>query len=695
MPMSARRSKTGSRRPAPREPFPALAAALRDLPPGGKLDLGGLPGSGPAWLLARTLSSNDGSVRGPVLVVCPDEISADRFAADLDFFLRASTTNGGEGQGPAATSQVVRLPADESLPYEDGTRDRDTLMSRMAALDHLRRGSARVLVGSARALSQRLPPPSVSDTHGFSLRPGDEVGRGELAKRLALAGYQNAPLVEDPGSFALRGGIIDLWSMRQDQPVRIELFGDEIESIRSFDPETQRTLAVLDHAEVSPAGEALFSSESIRRATAGVRELAGELGLPTRSVRGVVDEIERGQTGLGVEAFLPAFYEGGLVPLAKWLEGFDLLFTIDPAGCDARLLELWAHASAAHEEARARGAVVFPPQAHFLEPEEALESVSSLRRLYVHELLIEEQDRRAIRFDLSALDDLRRPSLGESEEMGTLGPFVRRLHEWRGRGRTVALAATSPGQADRLRRLLEDRDVSVHPATGPLDPADPRSLGHQLVELHLLVGEVSTGFEDPETGLVLVAEADLLGTRPAKGRRRGPSRRRVEETFATGFQDLTEGDLVVHVEHGIGRYQGLRRLSIRGISGDFLLIEYAGRDKIYLPVHRLGLVQRYVGGEGEGVRLDRLGSKSFALRKKKVKEELLKMAAELLDIYAARKAHPGTAFGPPDQLFREFEAAFPYEETEDQSRAIEEVLSDMRREEPMDRLVCGDVGYGK
>jgi transcription-repair coupling factor (superfamily II helicase) len=677
-------SERRSRRARASGPFSVLKQALADLPEGGRLDLGGLPGAGPAWLAARLLA--DGGARPPVLVVCPHEAAADRFADDLAFFLKAG------GADPEADDGVVRLPADEILPYDDGAPDRGTLLSRMAALDRLRRGEVRILVVGVRGLAQRLPPPGVEGGEGFTLRPGEAVDRDDLARRLALAGYQNAPLVEDPGTFSVRGGIVDLWSPRHDRPVRVELFGDEIDALRAFDPETQRTIEAVEVAEVSPAQDALFTPETIRRATAGVRELAGELGLPTRSVRGIVDEIERGQA-FGIEAFLPAFYDGGLVPLSDWLPKIPVALVQDPAACDAELLELFARARAAHEEVRARGEAAFPPEAHLLDPDAAWATLGPARRLDVHELLVEGPGGGAIRFDLTPVEGLRRAILDHVGD-GALLPLVRRLEGWRRKGRTVALVATSPGQADRLRRLLEDRDVSVHAATGVLDPSEPKALGHPLIDVHLLVGDLSAGFEDAESGLVLLSEADLLGTRPARRPRRA-SARPPEEAFAAAFQDLSEGDLVVHVEHGIGRYLGLTHLSVRGVEGDFLLIAYAGNDKIYLPIHRLGQVQRYVGAEAEGVKLDRLGGHSFALRKKKVKEELLKMAAELLDIYAARKAHPGTAFSAPDGMYREFEAGFPYDETEDQARAIDEVVSDMQKPEPMDRLVCGDVGYGK
>ncbi len=619
-------------------------------------------------------------------VVCPDEASADSMANDLRFFAVAS----GQSQGG---EDIVRLPCEEILPYDDGSISRDVLISRMAALDVLHRGRAHVLVLSAAALSRRLPPPEIAKQHGFAVSVGDTVDRDDIARGMGLAGYQNVPLVEDPGTFALRGGIIDLWPPRSELPVRVELFGDEVDSLRTFNPETQRTIASLEVLETGPAHQVLFTEDTIRHATTQVRVLAGELGVPASQVRGIIEEIREARSFLGIESLLPAFYEGGLVPLSSWLEDFDVVIMSDPAGCSEELLRIWSHARAAYLEARGRGEVVFPPESHYLDPDAAMASLEYLRRVDIHELLIGGPGDKAIRFEARPIDDLRREFLGLGEESRSLAPLVKRLGKWRKKNLTVALACGSPGQVDRFQRLLEDREVAAYPAGGPLDPLEPARLGHETVDIHLLNGNLSSGFEDPSAGLVLLAEADLLGRRLE----RRPSRVRQERTgeaFTESFSDLTVGDLVVHTDHGIGKYLGLTRLEIGEVAGDFLLIEYSGGDKIYLPVHRLGRVQRYVGTP-DAVRLDRLGGQSFELRKKKVKEELLKMAAELLDIYAARKAHPGTAFSPPDAVYREFEAVFPYDETEDQARAVEEVVEDMQKPEPMDRLICGDVGYGK
>ena len=590
--------------------------------------------------------------------------------------------------------QVVRLPADEILPYDDLSPDRGTVLARLGALFHLRRGEGmRAVVVGARGLAQRLLPVAEIDAHGHSVAAGGPCDRDQLARDLALAGYQHVPLVEDPGTFSVRGGLVDVFSPLYDAPARLELFGDEIESIRFFNPETQRTTGETTRLRLAPARETLFTPKTIRLATLAARELAAEVGRPTRQLRSLVDDIEQGRAAFGVEALLPGFFEGPLSPLADYLEGVRLAYVEDPEAVAEAVAGLWERAQDEFEAARGRGELAFPAERHYLDPAGALGVLGTMPVVAHVPLLVEGEATEALALNLAPTAFLHQEILDHHGEDGALTPLIHHLAAWRERGLAAVLACQSAGQADRLGRLLLDRRVMVRRHDPLPDLTRAGELYDPAVGAHLVVGDLDTGFVDPSSQVVLLSDADVLGAPPTRRRR---ARRLTDEAaLASAFRELTEGDLVVHVEHGIGRYAGLTRLNLRGVEGDFLVVEYAGKDKIYLPVHRLGQVQKYVGGDPEHVRLDRLGGQAFAVRKKKVKEELLKMAAELLDIYAARKAHPGTAFSAPDAYFREFEAEFPYEETVDQAEAIEAVLADMQRVEPMDRLVCGDVGFGK
>src|SRR5207302_5624824 len=272
-----------------------------------------------------------------------------------------------------------------------------------------------------------------------------------------------------------------------------------------------------------------------------------------------------------------------------------------------------------------------------------------------------------------------------------LQPLVRRLEALRERGAAAVIACHSSAQAERTRRLLLDRNLMAQ--IEPHLPEQPAAMFSPHVHAHLVVGEISAGFIDLHERFALFSDEDVFG--PLAPARKTPRRPKSFGPEGADFRDLKEGDLVVHVDHGIARYDGLTRLNVRGFAADFILLHFAGKDKLYLPVGRLRQIQKYAGGDPEKVRLDSLKSQTFQKRKARVKEELLKMAAELLDIYAARAAHQGYAYTPPDALYRQFEADFEFEETPDQERAIGEVLGDMQQQKPMDRLVCGDVGYGK
>ncbi|HET8723156.1 MAG TPA: transcription-repair coupling factor [Anaeromyxobacteraceae bacterium] len=651
-----------------------------------RADVTGLPGAARGRLVQDLLSPGPARARC-VLCVAAGEEEADRLARDVAFFL-----------GDAA---VVRVPADAVLPYDDLSPDRGLEMDRLAALArlHLGGGSVRAVVVSARALSRRHVPRAELERHLELLGPGAAVDRDALAARLVELGYARVPLVEDPGTFAVRGAVVDVWSPLHDRPVRLELFGDEVESARAFEAGTQRSLGDVAELVVAPAREALFTASGKAAAVRAVRELAERVDRPTSKVREVLDAIEGGTPFFGLEALLPGFHPGGLGTLLDYLPAGTALLLDDPDAIRQAQADLGAELAREHAAALRRDELALPPEAHFLPADAVAALLRPLPALRLHRVWMGREE--PIRFALGDTSAIR----GEIEQAhgdeGALAPLVRRLQEWRSRGVAAAVATHSPSSADRLRRLLEDRRVAtrVHPSP----PGELRALWDPAVHVHLVPGDVSRGFVDVQGGVALVADEEILGRRVRKRARAA----RVESALVAGFRDLNPGDLVVHVEHGIARYGGLTKMQIRGVEGDFLVLQYEGADRLYLPVAKLRQVQKFTGAAPDAIRLDRLGGSSFALRKARVKEQLLKMAAELLDIYAARAAHHGFAFAAPDEIFREFEAEFPWEETPDQAKAIQDVISDMTKgriegrdgapapRAPMDRLVCGDVGYGK
>jgi len=652
----------------------------------GAADVTGLLGAS-RGLVARDLLAGGEGRAGPLLAVAADEDEADALGRDIAFF--------------AGETAVVRVPADAVLPYDDLSPDRGVEMERLSALArlHLRPEGARAVVVSARALARRTVPRALFERTSELLGPGLRVDREALTARLTELGFARVPLVEDPGTFAVRGGIVDLWTPADEGPVRLEFFGDEIESCRRLDPQTQRSLGEVPEVLLCPAREALFSTEGRAAAREAVREAAERVNRPTSRVREILDAIDAGTPFFGLEALLPGFHPGGLGTLLDYLPGGAPAYLDDAAGVEQALHDLEAELAREHAGALRREELALPPQAHFLSAGEALARLAGRPVVRRHRVWLGTGE--PLRYPIEEIGGLRGEIEAAHGEEGALAPLTRRLEEWRRRGIAAVVACATPSSADRLRRLLEDRHQVARSRTGPL--GDAGALYDPAVHAHLVPGDVSGGFVDGPSGLALLSDEEIFGRRV----RRKARASREENAFAAAFRELDEGDLVVHVEHGIARYGGLTKMRVGGVEGDFLVLAYQGADRLYLPVAKLRQVQKFTGASPEAVRLDRLGGQSFALRKARVKEQLLKMAAELLDLYAARAAHPGFSFAEPDEIYREFEAEFPYEETPDQAKAIADVLADMRKRGrpggpapsappgPMDRLVCGDVGYGK
>jgi transcription-repair coupling factor (superfamily II helicase) len=689
---------------------------------GGEAAVVGLQGAA-RGLLARALL--EGAKGRTLLAVAGDEDQADALAGDLSFFLAAAARDG--------APPVLRIPADPVLPYDDLSPDRGLEMERLAALCrlHLHGSAVRAVVVSARALARRMVPRAAFEAHADLVGKGASVDREAFAAKLVALGYARVPLVEDAGTFAIRGGIVDLWSPAEERPVRLELFGDEVESARWFEAEGQRTIGRGDAAPpgspnapaspppvggrsppppslapgqpppaapaladpevvICPAREALFTEEGRAAARQAVLDAAERVNQPTSKVRELLDAIDASTPFFGLEALLPGFHPGGLSTVFDYLPKDTVVYVDDAAAVTEALADLEAELAREHAATVRREELALPPEAHFLSPAEVEAMVGGRPRVRRHAVWMGTEE--PIRFTLGDTASLRAEIEGAHKEQGALAPLARRLDDWRRRGLATVIACATPSATDRLKRLLEDRRMMARAHRGPFVEAAP--LYDPGVHAHLLPGEITHGFVDEGARLALLSDEEIFGRRVKKRARTA----KLENAIAAAFKDLNEGDLVVHVEHGIARYQGLTKMQIRGVEADFLVLAYDGADRLYLPISKLRQVQKFTGAAPDAIRLDRLGGTSFALRKARVKEQLLKMAGELLALYAARAASPGFQYAEPDETFREFEAEFRYEPTPDQAKAIEDVVADLtqkRAKGPMDRLVCGDVGYGK
>ncbi len=630
-----------------------------------------------------------------LLYVVPDEETAEARAHDLGFFLPSPPPS----DDPLAPPAVLELPAPDSSPYAEMQPDRRTTLRRMAALFRLSRGFApRVLVASAAALFRRVLPRAPFEALCQVITVKTTLDREATIAALVRAGFSRAPVVEDAGTFAVRGAVIDLFPPVYRHPVRIELFGDEIESIRLYDAATQRTLRPLDAVHLHPVRETIPTPGADPRAK--ILAAADAAVYPSSKTRRLLEQIDEGELFFGIEALAPAFH-AGMVPLFDYLPAGALCVVEDP---EAVLEEARRQASRLREAAATRHVehrLALPAHEFVLGEEEAALALGARQRLEIRPLEVARFDappdapprvRIASSPHTALRAELREARAhahvaGQDDEVDVGKPLRDRLRAWLDVGHRVRIVAPSRMHADRLAALLRALGL----ATSVLPHGEEGDLFSSTAggPLAVLVGPLRRGFVLPADRLTVVAEEEIFGARSQR------EARPASKTPGLGdLGEIAEGDFIVHDEHGIGRYLGLKKLTVRGVPQDFLQLEYDG-GSIYLPVYRIGMVHRYSGGETDAVRLDKLGVKTWQEKRRRVSAEARKIAEELMQLYAQRAALAGHAFPAPDAVFRAFEETFPFDETPDQEKAIATVLADMQNGVPMDRLICGDVGYGK
>jgi len=623
----------------------------------------------------------------PVLFAVPTARAADAFEADL----RAALGEEAEG------GRVRAFPRHDTHPYERFSPQPFVVAQRMEVLYRwlatadpaTAREPAPVVVAPWTALSLRVPARDVVRGRSVHLEVGQTVDRDALVQTLVGAGYARMPLVEERGELAVRGGILDVFPPHRALPLRVELLGDEVESIREFDPATQRSRQTLAYAVAPPPRELLFDRSLVIERSERVRALADEQRVPQRAVDELVDSMLRGNLPPGIEALAPLL-QPALESVFDFLPEDALVVVDDPDAGRDRLVRYAEEALDNFEVARESGRVAVPPADLLLAPEDLERAVDARRPVRLERLDVHESGGGADRYAVRTYphDDLRRALVRARTSDAALAPLVEKLATWREEGWRVVLSAPALSGAERLRTLLSEYGVEARDAHRPR----PCWRWGRPGGVEVRVAALSEGFELPLERLAVVTEEEIFGPREKRRvRSRWP-----EGAALDGLSQLQPGDPLVHAEHGIGIYRGLVELQMRGgVGGEFLRIEYAGGDRLFVPVHRLNLVQRYAGSDGHVPRIDKLGGATWQKAKKSVRRSLRDMAQELLSVHAAREVAQGFAFAPRDRHMEEFEAGFPYEETPDQLAAIEDVLADLHRRQPADRIVCGDVGYGK
>ena len=638
--------------------------------------LPGLKGSAAAFVVADLLRLS----RHKLLIITADQEAAEEFSRELHFF-------------SSGNYQALSFPSWENPPFAPVSPHPDISGARLDTLFRLHNNTAAAVVIPIAAVMQRVLPRQVFNDSSCYLVAGEEFDRDDLLARLVRMGYANVPLVEDRGSFAVRGGILDIFPPNLATPVRIEFFGDTAETIRYFDPLTQRSLQGVDELILLPSREVLLTDEVMDELAPRLKNLCDELEITADKRRGILEDLKNAVYFQGVEYLQPLLHPG-LETIFDYAPGAALVLINPEAIYDAAsryLLEV------AEGEAGARQSKIphLPCRELYLDEAELKRLISGKKRLELSGLTLFDQTP-ATTIDLPCQDNNDLRVSVSKETTHALAPLAEKLNGWLDQGYRLLVACHQYPQAERLKELLEPYRIPCSISEGSFEevmgtPSESRGEERGWDGVHILTGEISRGFRFPGSHLVLIAEEELFGKRV---RRRGISDVRKKQILSS-LAELKPGDHMVHIDHGIGLYRGLQHLSVGGIGGDFLLLEYSGTDKLYLPVDRLGLVQRYAGPDGASPALDKLGGTGWEKSKGKARKAIEELAGELLEIYAQRQISEGFAFSPPDEMYREFEASFAWDETPDQLSAIHDVLADMQHTRPMDRLVCGDVGYGK
>jgi transcription-repair coupling factor (superfamily II helicase) len=614
------------------------------------------------------------TLKQPILLVVRDETQANSFTETLKSFV-------------PEPNDVFYLPDRDALPYERLISDALTTQQRMQALIALvERNRTPLVVCSARVLTQPIIPPQELSATLFNLQPGQEVDLTLMIEHLYNLGYEPVAEVEEPGQFSHRGGIIDLFPPTLPRPVRVEFFGDEVESLRTFDPQTQRSLNPIATCVVGPARESLPV-----RGPEAVKELE-QLNSNKMLYRDAeerwnrdLEQLRQGRSFEDIAFYLP--YLHSQATILDYLPRTGLLILDNPASIQTRIAELDVQAQEMKER---------------LEHER--ENPTNLRKAHVDWNTLEPQiqQRRQLHFaDIlsTAESEFEAHQHGGTEHLlpafsiansygGRLRAFVQDCRKALDRRERVVIVTA---QARRMAEVLSDEgilaDAAIHVSPGTNIHSPP-----EAGTLTLIQGQLVEGWQSHSLALHVYTDTEIFGW---SRRRTAPRRQAV--TPASFLAEVNPGDYVVHQEHGIGRFEGLVKLNLTGVEREYLLIHYAGTDKLYIPTDQLDRVTRYIGMGDSVPALSKLCTTEWTRAKSRVKENVQDIARDLLRLYSQREAVQGHAF-PPDAeqpWLQELEDGFPYQETPDQARAIEEVKADMERPRPMDRLVCGDVGYGK
>jgi transcription-repair coupling factor (superfamily II helicase) len=630
------------------------------------LTLAGVPTGFLPWLAADlSRAAHGGSKGGRAVAIVADEAAMRALAETVPLF--------------ASEVEVLTLPGWDCLPYDRVSPALPVMAERLATLSALqaKQNKPQLLVTTVSAATQRLLTPFRIRQLTRRIAEGERIEREALVEQLNALGYQRADTVAEHGEYAVRGSLIDLFPAGQEMALRLDFFGDEIDSIRRFDPADQRSTDKADRFTLMPASEGLLDAESIKRFRSGYRETFGA----TATQDPLYQALSDGRRMSGMEHWLPLLEEK-LSTLFEHLGDDDLILRDSNAD---QALDARADAVEDYFQNRVRANEGEPGSYRPLEPDALYfskaewVSVEAERPIHLASPFREPESDRVIDFGVAAARDF---APERAQQANIYEAVAKHVADLRRSGHKVVLASYTRGARERLSGLLDEHDLKAQKLVDNWQEA----LGSKT-QPTLLVLPLDHGFTTPD--VAVLTEQDMLGDRLVRRRKK----RKAADAFLAELAALSPGDLVVHAEHGIGRYEGLTQIPVSRVPHDCVALEYARGNKLYVPVENIELLSRY-GNESEGVTLDSLGGEGWQRRKARMKERIREIAGELIKTAALRAMRPGI-IAEPDSSYPAFVDRFPYEETDDQDRAIADVLQDLEAGKPMDRLVCGDVGFGK
>jgi transcription-repair coupling factor (superfamily II helicase) len=651
-----------------------------------KVDVSRLNGAARPFLVSLLFER----LERPLLIVCPEEKEAAAFARDLSLFL-------GE-------ESVFHYPSLDFLTIDMFALQKEEELTRLEVLTHLQIKTKTIVVTSVIALMQKVTPLAVFNDYLQIISSGDTLNRDDFCSRLISGGYKRESLVEEKGGFSIRGSIIDIFPPAEKYPLRLEMFGDDIESIRTFDGFSQRSIGATDAFIVGLASEVIINPSNLELAVRNIRRRADDLSVPGEIRNRLVDSLKNGLTNSINPIFLPLFYESydnnsglsrdKLSSLFDYLSKNTLVILDNPLAVNQAIGNAGLHIDKLLFKTKNSGKFYLEKENTYVDPTGIAAGLDRFGQVSLAGLNLDQEPDgavTAVSFDTHQYLCTRELLAGEIKEDAYLRWTAEKIKSWLSEDMFIFLFCPAPEALQRMKHLLLSYDLPVQISSSRdsvLEIIDRFQGSPQLV---LLEGEISTSFIIPAMKLVFLSEEEIF-VKKATRRRVRPMR---EGYFIKSFGDLKEDDFIVHTDFGIGIYRGLKKITVGNIENDFLIIEYLDGDKLYIPVNSLEKIQRYLGPDGYVPKIDRMGGTSWEAVKEKVKKSVREYAEELVAIYAARETLERKSFAPPDRIYEEFCSTFEFEETPDQDKAIEDIHLDMDDSKPMDRLICGDAGFGK